>query len=272
MGLVLRLATRIDEDERRTRGLRDGNEHGHNARDEYTGLPWWAILVVVYATIITLVFLSSMLYYWKRGKAFPTSMQHCIRPPKNKAITRPPIVDRPSRLLKLLTLSIKKESKRGQDGHYFRTGHVVWKAFSIATGLWIWSWVFKGRGWCGSVRTAGGAAGGGPYSQIQARQAFGASAASPPAPGSTGIKVTGPNTPARHGILANQSPGYKTSGQSHGASETPGHKSTRRESIPLGILSQLPSLSHASPPPYKSRAPPAELDGRDFQPQSTGRR
>lgn len=230
MGLVLRLATRIDEDERRTRGLRDGNEHGHNARDEYTGLPWWAILVVVYATIITLVFLSSMLYYWKR------------------------------------------ESKRGQDGHYFRTGHVVWKAFSIATGLWIWSWVFKGRGWCGSVRTAGGAAGGGPYSQIQARQAFGASAASPPAPGSTGIKVTGPNTPARHGILANQSPGYKTSGQSHGASETPGHKSTRRESIPLGILSQLPSLSHASPPPYKSRAPPAELDGRDFQPQSTGRR
>lgn len=172
----------------------------------------------------------------------------------------------------MLTLSIKKERKCRQDGQPSRTSFVLWEAFSIATGLWIWGWVFKNCGWCGSVRKAGGAAGDGPYAQIEAGRAFGASAASPPAPSSTNIRVTGLNTLTQHGITANQSPGYEPSQQSDGTSKSLAHKSTHHEYIPLSTLSQLPNLSHTSPPPYMSSAPPADLDGRRIQPQYTGRR
>lgn len=79
MGLVLRLVTRIAKDESRRLSLRDGNEHNHNARDEDSELPWWAILVIVHASIVILVFLLSLIYYWKRGKVFSAQMQHYTR-------------------------------------------------------------------------------------------------------------------------------------------------------------------------------------------------
>ncbi|KXJ94020.1 hypothetical protein Micbo1qcDRAFT_172882 [Microdochium bolleyi] len=43
-----------------------------------------------------------------------------------------------------------KERKRKHQGLKFRTGHVFWKAFCIASGLWFWIWVFKKGGCCGA--------------------------------------------------------------------------------------------------------------------------
>ncbi|KAH7037568.1 uncharacterized protein B0I36DRAFT_314341 [Microdochium trichocladiopsis] len=50
-----------------------------------------------------------------------------------------------------------KERRRKRQGLQFRTGHVFWKAFCIASGLWFWIWVFKKCGAGGAdSRNAGG--------------------------------------------------------------------------------------------------------------------
>jgi hypothetical protein len=86
MSPVLRLVARIAEDgSRRSFDSRDtsepdfndsGNgEDGHRNSDHDSGLPWWAILIIVYGSILFVVFLSSFIYYWKRGKPLGPSMQ-----------------------------------------------------------------------------------------------------------------------------------------------------------------------------------------------------
>jgi hypothetical protein len=43
--------------------------------DDDSGLPRWAIFLIVYFSILLLVFISSLIYYWKRGKSFRLSIQ-----------------------------------------------------------------------------------------------------------------------------------------------------------------------------------------------------
>ncbi|KAI0874032.1 hypothetical protein GGS24DRAFT_460819 [Hypoxylon argillaceum] len=245
MGPVLRLVARIAEDGRMSYGFRDTSEHdfndsnngddGHAETVHNSGLPWWAILITVYASIIFLVFLASFIYYWKR------------------------------------------EQERRKAGEQFRPGHAVWKAFSAATGLWVWSWVFKNHGWCGSDRKKDGAAGAGPYQQIDARRTLGARGAPSPAPSSsTGTQPTRTNTPAQYGSQTNQNPAYVPYGQSKTMSKSPGYKPTydafeEQGSIPMGILHPHSNPNHPPPPPYISSPPPVELDGRSIELQRNDR-
>ncbi|KAI0105677.1 hypothetical protein GGR51DRAFT_181466 [Nemania sp. FL0031] len=244
MSPVLRLVARIAEDARRSyveHNTGENNLNNHYNRDDGdthdsqdSGLPWWGILIIVYTSILFVVFLSAFAYYWKR------------------------------------------EQERVKAGERFRTGHVVWKATSVATGLWIWSWVFQSRGWCGSDRKRDGATGAGPYHHIEARRNLGTRGSASTAPSSTGTRPTRPNTPAQHGTPANQKPAYTPYMQSKTTFKSPGSKLSHdtfdhHESIPMGLLSPNRNPTHTPPPPYISSPPPVELDGHAIQPQHNSR-
>ncbi|KAI1121747.1 hypothetical protein F5Y10DRAFT_255653 [Nemania abortiva] len=243
MSPVLRLVARIAEDVRWNSNLHQIDEDNLNSyenrdddsNDHDSSLPWWGILIIVYTSILFVVFLSAFAYYWKR------------------------------------------EQERVKAGERFRTGHVVWKATSIATGLWIWSWVFQSRGWCGSDRKKdGGAVGAGPYQQINARRNLDTRGTSSTAPSSTGTRTTRPNTPAQHSTPApapaDQKSAYTPYGQQKTMFKSPGSKSAhdafnQHESIPMGLLNPNRNPAHTPPPPYISSPPPVELDGQGIQPQ-----
>ncbi|GAP91839.1 hypothetical protein SAMD00023353_6700090 [Rosellinia necatrix] len=243
MSPVLRLVARIAESELRRHSSRDSEEQDRDNRpdgdddggDGSNGLKWWGILLIVYITILSLVFLSSFVYYWKR------------------------------------------ENERKRDGRPFSVGTVAWKAFTAATGIRVWIWVFTKRGWCGPDRKKGGAIGAGPYEQIDARQARAAIGRSPLTPSSDGSYISRPNTPARYGTPVNHGipyPSYgQSNGQSNGPSKSPGYRMAnnnflQQESIPMKTLSPSPSPSpsHAPPPPYMSHPPPAELPPAELPP------
>ncbi|KAK7972891.1 hypothetical protein PG996_007113 [Apiospora saccharicola] len=75
-----------------------GNQH-HG--DGGSHLPWWAIFLIVYFTIFTLLFTIALIYY------------------------------------------CRKERKNQREGKSFRPWHAMWKAFCVASGLWIFIWLFK---------------------------------------------------------------------------------------------------------------------------------
>ncbi|KAI1172241.1 hypothetical protein F4777DRAFT_582097 [Nemania sp. FL0916] len=188
-------------------------------------------------------------------------------------------------LLLVFSLSLiyywKCENKRCEDGHRFRKGHVFWKAFTVATGLWIWSWVFQKHGWCGSTRKIDHAERGGPYTQIDARLDTRRHAAirsdTSPAPNSRSARAMRPNTLVRLDASANQKSAYVPLGQSNSLLKAPGYMPTQTskhpESIPMATLnpSPNPSPKYAPPPPYIHSPPPAELDGQSIQPQYPSR-
>ncbi len=79
MSPLLRLVARIAEGGQMSQGSPDGTEYHHNDyRDsdddsnKGSGLPWYAILLIVYFSILFLVFWSSLVYYWTRGRSFQT--------------------------------------------------------------------------------------------------------------------------------------------------------------------------------------------------------
>ncbi|KAJ8128349.1 hypothetical protein O1611_g5285 [Lasiodiplodia mahajangana] len=230
MSPVLRLVARIAEDAQRSYGAHNAGEENlkaYNNRDDgdaddghNSGLPWWGILIIVYTSIISVVFLSAFAYYWRR----------------------------------------------------------VWKATSVATGLWIWSWVFQSRGWCGSDRKRDGSArpGAGPYHHIEARRNLGTRGSASTAPSSTSTRTTRPNTPAQHGAPANQKSAYTPNGQSKATLKSSGSKLSHdtfdhHESIPMGLLSPNRNPIHTPPPPYISSPPPVELDGQAIEPPRNNR-
>ncbi|KAK8102763.1 hypothetical protein PG984_015909 [Apiospora sp. TS-2023a] len=75
-----------------------GNQH-HGGGGSH--LPWWAIFLIVYFTIFTLLFTIVLIYY------------------------------------------CRKERKHQREGKSFRPWHAIWKAFCVASGLWIFIWLFK---------------------------------------------------------------------------------------------------------------------------------
>lgn len=57
----------------------------------------------------------------------------------------------------LTLLLLGTERKRKHHDMQFRTGHVFWKAFCLASGLWFWIWVLQKCGcWGARHRSASG--------------------------------------------------------------------------------------------------------------------
>ncbi|KAI0428277.1 hypothetical protein F5Y09DRAFT_293093 [Xylaria sp. FL1042] len=248
MSPVLRLMAGIAEGGQKIQSTYDSTEYHHNnyrdANEDSNGgggLPWYAILLIVYFSILFLVFWSSLVYYWTREK-----------------------------------------ERRGRDGQPIRTGYVVWKACSTATGIAVWIWLFKKRGWCGSDRKPNRSAGVGPYEQIRTRRTPAPVEVFASRPSTSGSALArSPRTPPPwYGVPANQNqnPTHASYEQPNDMIKSQGlklnHQSfAQHDSIPMITLSPSPDVSrnpspspnpnpsYAPPPPYISTPPPAALYG-----------
>ncbi|RWA12860.1 hypothetical protein EKO27_g2258 [Xylaria grammica] len=184
----------------------------------------------------------------------------------------------------------QRQRERARDGQPFRASYVLWKAFSTATGIAVWIWLFKRLGWCGADRKNDRAAGVGPYEKIRSRQLHSAAGAPASTAGSSSAPSTNPNASAWYGAPASPSTTYTSHDHPYGASKSPrfnpAHQNfAQHDSIPMITLSPSPNPSsgspspspspkpsqkHTPPPPYISSPPPAALYGQNFQAQYTG--
>lgn len=197
----------------------------------------------------------------------------------------------------------RKDRENRRNGRGASVGRTTWKAVSVATGLWVWNWVFTTRGWCGASRKEGAGMDAGPYAQLDARRARADMGRSPSTPRSTHSHISRPTTPARYGAPVNHAKPYAPYGQPGAPPKSPGYSNSKtavaqqqqqqqqqsayghghHESIPMKTMSPPvpspspspspspnPNPSHALPPPYMSSPPAVELHGDDIQPNSTG--
>ncbi|KAI0522154.1 hypothetical protein F5B22DRAFT_461181 [Xylaria bambusicola] len=254
MSPMFRLLVRIAESGRESRDI---NYHHNEYRDSDgdsngdDGLPWYAVLLIVYFSILFLVVWSSLVYFYTRDR----------------------------------------ERRNGQP---VRVGHIVLKALTVASGVGVWIWVFKKRGWYGSDREQEETTGVGPYKQIKTRKTpapigvstpFGSPSGSstlPASPNAPSVWPPSPNTPTTwYGTQTSQTTTYASYEQSSDMYKSPGHNPTpnafaQHESIPMITLTPSPSTSpapqssptpnpsYAPPPPYVTTPPPAALYGQKF--------
>lgn len=84
---MLRLLVRIAGDGLKNRDLSGDFEYHHNEYRDNDGdnnggggLPWYAVLLIVYFSILFLVFWSSLVYFYTRGTSFrplnPMALKH----------------------------------------------------------------------------------------------------------------------------------------------------------------------------------------------------
>ncbi|KAI0448748.1 hypothetical protein F5B21DRAFT_509833 [Xylaria acuta] len=172
-----------------------------------------------------------------------------------------------------LTYYWKRENEHKKGGQPFRTGKVLWNAFSVAAGLWTWIWVFKKRGWCGSSRNGDHPARVGTYEKIEARRTPPVVRVSAPAPGTTSAPTTSP----WYGTPVNKSTTHAPYAQPNNMIKSPPYNSTyqgfvQHDSFQMSVLSPSPnpSPSHTPLPPYMSSPPPVALYGQGVQPRYTG--
>ncbi|KAH8166095.1 hypothetical protein CIB48_g2186 [Xylaria polymorpha] len=160
-----------------------------------------------------------------------------------------------------LTYYWKRENERKKDGQPFRTGKVLWKAFTVGTGLWTWIWVFRKHGWCGPSRKKDCAAEEdyaaevGTCEKNEARKIALVVEMSALAPSTTGA----PTASSWYGIPANISTTHAPYAQPNDMTKSPFHISTYQgfaqyDSIQMSVPSSSPGPS-PNPGPGPGHAP-----------------
>ncbi|KAI0437318.1 hypothetical protein F4803DRAFT_539224 [Xylaria telfairii] len=170
-----------------------------------------------------------------------------------------------------LTYYWKRENERKKDGQPFRTGKVLWKAFSVGTGLWTWIWVFRKHGWCSPSRRKDCSVEVGTCDKHEAGKSTPVVEVSALAPSTTGA----PTASSWYGIPANISTTHASYAQPNDMTKPLYHVSTYRDleqydSIQMSVPSSSPGPNpnpgqgpgHAPLPGYTSSPPPVALYGQ----------
>ncbi|KAJ3558155.1 hypothetical protein NPX13_g9773 [Xylaria arbuscula] len=262
MSPVLRLLVRITEGGLHPRDLGGDFVYHHNRprdndgdSDGNGGLPWYAILLIVYFSILFLVFWSSLVYFYtrdnERRNGQPVRVGHIVL----KALTVASGVGVWIWFFqKRGWLSDREENKTSAVGPYEKI-----KTRRTPAPIGVGS-------------SAGSPSG---------------SSILPASPHTTSAWPSSPNTPTTwHGTQTTQNATYAPYEQSNDMYKSPGYNpnstlkvSGQHESIPMITLSPSPSTSPApmpspnmnpsyAPPPYVSTPPPAALYGQKFPPQN----
>ncbi|KAI0971923.1 hypothetical protein F4678DRAFT_63478 [Xylaria arbuscula] len=251
MSPVLRLVARIVEDGQQTQGLQDGTEYHHNhyrdSEDDSNGgggLPGYAIFLIVYFSILFLVFWSSLVYYWTRER---------------------------------------ERMKGGQPFRTEHVIWKACSVAS-GLGVWIWLFQKRGWCGSERKPNRGAAVGPYQQigTRRAASPAPVRVAGPPPSPSGSAFAASPHTPPPWYGVPASQNTTYAPHEQPNDMFKSPvGNPNyqgfSQHDSIPMITLSPSPSVhpnpspspspslnsSYTPPPPYISSPPPAALYGQN---------
>ncbi|KAI8626983.1 hypothetical protein F5Y19DRAFT_184639 [Xylariaceae sp. FL1651] len=213
----------------------DDDDYDGDDGDDDSGLPWWAIAILVYLGIVLLLFFSSLIFY-------------CVRENRRK-----------------------KNGQPFRAGHAVWKAFCV----ATGLWFWIWLFKKCGCCGGASRKSAGAASGGtyekvegGQAPPPPPAAAAAAPASYAPAPTAAAPPPAGPNAPAWYGVPANQNTAYAPYGQPAGKFEPLGYNPppviqshqpfVQHNAIPMDSFGPSPSPGPgmAPPPPYMGNAPP----------------